>query len=177
MDRAIELFAANFDNVGIAITVADPAQPDCPLVYANLKFEELTLYGRQDAIGLNCRFLQGPDTDEEDVRVIREAIATGAAEDVVIQNYRADGTGFSNYLILETIQSASGNRYILGSQFEFRLDTKRAAFTARMEAVDQELAKLQKLRQMSVTNLQASMKSRSDRLLKRLRDHGWHEPV
>ena len=43
-------------NEGIA--VADPSQPDAPMVYVNDAFLRLTGYSREECIGRNCRFLQ-----------------------------------------------------------------------------------------------------------------------
>ncbi|KIY97195.1 Trafficking protein particle complex subunit 2, partial [Monoraphidium neglectum] len=43
-------------NEGIA--VADPSQPDAPMVYVNDAFLRLTGYTREECIGRNCRFLQ-----------------------------------------------------------------------------------------------------------------------
>ena len=37
--------------------------PDCPLMYVNEAFCRMTGYERDEIIGRNCRFLQGPDTD------------------------------------------------------------------------------------------------------------------
>lgn len=41
----------------ISVTVADPSQPDCPLVACSTGFTELTGYSVQEIVGRNCRFL------------------------------------------------------------------------------------------------------------------------
>ena len=56
------------------ITIADPNLPDCPLMYVNEAFCRMTGYAREEIIGRNCRFLQGPDTDAAAVVRIREAL-------------------------------------------------------------------------------------------------------
>ncbi len=56
------------------ITIADPNLPDCPLMYVNEAFCRMTGYAREEIIGRNCRFLQGPDTDPASVVRIRKAL-------------------------------------------------------------------------------------------------------
>ena len=80
------------------MTISDPSLPDNPLIYANNGFEELTGYSAEEVIGRNCRFLQGPDTDEKSTEIIREAIRNERACTVQILNYKKDGTPFWNRL-------------------------------------------------------------------------------
>jgi len=44
-------------NLGFSVTIADPSQPDCPLVACSIGFTELTGYSVQEIVGRNCRFL------------------------------------------------------------------------------------------------------------------------
>jgi len=44
-------------NLGFSVTIADPLQPDCPLVACSIGFTELTGYSVQEIVGRNCRFL------------------------------------------------------------------------------------------------------------------------
>jgi len=73
------------------ITIADARQPDMPLIFANPMFERMTGYDAAAVLGLNCRFLQGVDTDQRTVTLIREALATGQPCRVTLKNYRRDG--------------------------------------------------------------------------------------
>lgn len=68
--------------------VTDPNQTDNPIVFSNDAFQKLTGYGRNELIGKNCRFLQGPDTDPESIATIREAIAAGDDVAIDLLNYR-----------------------------------------------------------------------------------------
>lgn len=49
--------------------------PDCPIVFASDAFLELTGYRREEVLGHNCRFLQGPDTDRAEVERLKAAIS------------------------------------------------------------------------------------------------------
>ena len=93
---------------GLAFTITDPRQPDDPLVFVNPAFERTTGYTREEALGRNCRFLQGPDTDPESVRRIREALRDGQHLAVTLLNYRKDGTAFWNELSLSPVYDAHG---------------------------------------------------------------------
>src|SRR5215207_9249306 len=59
----------------ITFTITDPRQPDNPLVWVNPSFTRVTGYPTEEAVGRNCRFLQGPATDPRAVADIRAAVA------------------------------------------------------------------------------------------------------
>jgi len=118
-DRAIAA-AAN------GIVIADPHQPDCPLVYVNEAFLGMTGYTEEEVIGRNCRFLQGPGTDPAVPLEMREAIRTGRGCQVAMLNYRKDGGTFWNEVLVSPVRDARGNlMYFVGVQ---------ADTTARYEA-------------------------------------------
>jgi len=101
------------------VCVADARMPDCPIVFANNKFFELTQYSPEEVLGRNCRFLQGPDTDPEDVREIREAVHAREACSACILNYKKDGTPFWNHLHIEPVYLKSGDlAYFVASQHD-----------------------------------------------------------
>ena len=52
---------------GGSVIVTDYCSPDQVIVWVSDGFELLTLYSREDVVGTNCRFLQGPDTSPDDV--------------------------------------------------------------------------------------------------------------
>ena len=47
-------------------------QSDNPIVYCSEGFCKLTGYKRSEVLGRNCRFLQGPGTDQHAVDIIRQ---------------------------------------------------------------------------------------------------------
>ena len=91
------------------IVIADARKPDMPITYVNPAFERLTGYETQEVIGLNCRFLQGKDTDQPGLDELREAIREGRGCKVILSNYRKDGTLFWNELSISPIYDADGN--------------------------------------------------------------------
>ncbi|KRY97040.1 Phototropin-2, partial [Trichinella zimbabwensis] len=46
--------------------VSDATKPDCPIMYASSGFFTMTGYSSKEVIGKNCRFLQGPETDQNE---------------------------------------------------------------------------------------------------------------
>jgi PAS domain S-box-containing protein len=93
---------------GMAFTITDPRRPDDPLVFVNPSFERTTGYSRDEALGRNCRFLQGPDTDPADVQRIRDALKAEQPVTVTLLNYRKDGSAFWNELSLSPVYDAAG---------------------------------------------------------------------
>ena len=57
-------------------------------------FTALTGYGREEIVGRNCRFLQGPATSPEGVQRIRDALNKGDGCTELLLNYKRDGTPF-----------------------------------------------------------------------------------
>jgi PAS domain S-box-containing protein len=89
--------------------ITDPSLQDNPIVYASTGFIELTGYSKNDILGRNCRFLQGPETDQTAVSTLRKAIANGDDVSVTFINYTADGTPFWNKLFVAALRDAESN--------------------------------------------------------------------
>ena len=100
-DRALDVAAEG-------VTIADARLPDRPLTYVNEGFERMTGYAAADVMGRNCRFLQGPDTDDADVAEIRSALEEHRECVVEILNYRKDGTTFWNRLSITPVRNVLG---------------------------------------------------------------------
>lgn len=97
-----------FRSVTSGISVANASLPDLPLVYVNPAFEVMTGYSLEEVAGRNCRFLQGSETDQPAVTLLREAIRDQREVVVVLRNFRKDGTAFWNELSLSPIFDREG---------------------------------------------------------------------
>lgn len=73
------------------IVVTSPNEYDNPIIYVNEAFCELFGYEYEEAVGKNCRFLHGDDTEQEALRQIREAISAQKSVEVNICNYTKEG--------------------------------------------------------------------------------------
>ncbi|RYF33020.1 MAG: PAS domain-containing protein, partial [Cytophagaceae bacterium] len=90
------------------IIITDPRQPDNPIIYVSPGFIRLTGYSAEEAIGRNCRFLQGLDTDLDAVTQIRQAVRDKRSCRVTLLNYRKDGSTFWNDLAISVFQKSHG---------------------------------------------------------------------
>jgi PAS domain S-box-containing protein len=115
--REKELLWEAVEKADSALVLAEPGDEDNPMVYVNEAFEEMTGYAKSEAIGRDCRFLQGEDTREEPVNELREGIENGESVTVELRNYRKDGTEFWNRVTIDPVYDANGDlvRY-LGTQ-------------------------------------------------------------
>ncbi|MGB8689678.1 MAG: PAS domain-containing protein [Microcoleus sp.] len=93
-------------STGIAIS--DATKPGYPIIYCNPGFESMTGYQREEIIGKNCRFLQGNDTDPAAVETIRQALHNASECQVILKNYRLDGTAFWNALSISPLRDSKG---------------------------------------------------------------------
>ena len=86
-----------------------------PIIYANEHFCELSGYEREEVLGRNCRFMQGPQTEQDAVRRVVESVRCARQGQVELTNYKADGTAFRNLLSLQPVHDSNGvYRYSIG---------------------------------------------------------------
>ena len=99
--------------------LADPGLKDCPIVYASEEFYRTTRYARDDVLGNNCRFLQGPKTNRTAIARISTAVKTGQEVCETVLNYRRDGSPFMNLLLTAPLYDNRGAvRYFIGAQID-----------------------------------------------------------
>jgi len=89
--------------------ISDPSLPDNPIVYVSQGFLDLTGYTLDQVLGRNCRFLQGPGTDQAAVDVIRKGVREGTDTSVCLLNYKADGSPFWNQFFVAALRDAENN--------------------------------------------------------------------
>lgn len=80
------------------IIITDNTQTDNPIIYVNSAFEKITGYTSAEAFGKNCRFLQGSDRDQPGLIKLRELLEQQKSGELVLKNYRKDGSFFWNEL-------------------------------------------------------------------------------
>lgn len=110
------------------LVIADAKLPDTPIIYCNPAFERMTGYRLGEIAGLNCRLLQGEETDPAAVAQLHAAIHSGEGTQVLLRNYRKDGTPFWNNLTLSPVRDSEGRlTHFIGAQNDAtaRVETER----------------------------------------------------
>jgi sigma-B regulation protein RsbU (phosphoserine phosphatase) len=100
-DRAIEA-------ASVGIDIADARNPNHPNIYVNRALTKITGYSREELLGRNMAMLQGPETDPAAVEKVVEALREGRSCEVILKNYRKDGTYFWNDLVISPVHDDAG---------------------------------------------------------------------
>lgn len=125
-DNGSDPFASAVRATRMPMIITDPRLPDNPIVFVNDAFGKLTGYDRSEIMGRNCRFLQGQDTDMDDIGRVRDAIAAREAIELDLLNYKKDGTYFWNRLLVSPVFNNDGNLlYFFASQYDVTLERER----------------------------------------------------
>ena len=125
-DRGTDPFAAAVRATRMPMLITDPNQPDNPIVFVNAAFSTLTGFAHDEILGRNCRFLQGPQTDRNEVLRLREAIDAREPIELELLNYRKDGATFWNRLLVSPVFDEDGKvTYFFASQFDVTSERER----------------------------------------------------
>ena len=126
-------FAAPTRTTRMPMIITDPRLPDNPIVFANSAFLKLTGYESNEVLGCNCRFLQGPGTNAEDVGRLRHAIRDREPLEIDLLNYRKDGTIFWNRLLVSPVFDDGELTYFFASQLDVTWERTAGFFSDRNE--------------------------------------------
>ena len=138
-DEQRRLYELILANVNDGILVADALQPDFPIEFVNDGFTRMTGYTKADLLDLNCRLLQGPETDSADRQKLRRGIEQKVTVAAEILNYRKDGSSFWNLTTITPLRDAQGTvvKYV-GVQRDLtaaRLREREMVAAQRLKAV------------------------------------------
>eukprot|EP00595_Chromulina_sp_UTEXLB2642_P002385 CAMPEP_0196767552 /NCGR_PEP_ID=MMETSP1095-20130614/41737_1 /TAXON_ID=96789 ORGANISM="Chromulina nebulosa, Strain UTEXLB2642" /NCGR_SAMPLE_ID=MMETSP1095 /ASSEMBLY_ACC=CAM_ASM_000446 /LENGTH=883 /DNA_ID=CAMNT_0042135995 /DNA_START=41 /DNA_END=2692 /DNA_ORIENTATION=- len=123
-DDWLNMFVATAESMPACIVISDMTIPGAPMVFVNQEFCRTTGYAKEEAVGRNCRFLQGPETEPEAIQVIRNTLSKGQDCHVKLTNYRKNGEKFQNLLSMKPVFDADGiYRFVIGVQFEITEDS------------------------------------------------------
>lgn len=116
----ISIFGSVVDDSIVGISIADMSKEDQPIIYVNKAFTQVTGYTKEMAIGYNCRYLQGPETQASEIDKIRQALRQGLTYSGKIINYRNDGSKFWNMLTLYPIRMGDSRKpdYYVANQVD-----------------------------------------------------------
>jgi PAS domain S-box-containing protein len=122
----IVLKLLGLQKINKSIVISDPSQKDCPMVYVSNEFFKHTGYTVKESLGKNCRFLQGPETEENDILQIKLAIKLKKKITIDILNYKKNGEKFWNRLRISPIFDENKNLiYFAGEQNPIPVESVR----------------------------------------------------
>ncbi len=125
-DDRSDPFVAAVRATRMPMIITNPRLPDNPAVFINDAFCRMSGYTREEILGRNCRFLQGPETDPSAVERIKEAVRALQAIQLDIRNHRKDGSAFWNRLLMGPVFDAKGDlAYFFASQVDVTLERER----------------------------------------------------
>jgi len=126
LDKNTALSILGQDEINHSVVISDPSIKDCPMVYVSEEFESQTGYTVQESLGKNCRFLQGPETDPQDIDHIRLAIKLKKSITIDILNYKKNGEKFWNRLRIQPIFDSKNKLiYFAGDQNPIKAEQVR----------------------------------------------------
>jgi diguanylate cyclase (GGDEF)-like protein/PAS domain S-box-containing protein len=96
------------DSSPQGVALVDVLDPDHPVVYVNASFLTMTGYAADELIGRNLRILQGKHRDQDGRQRLREAVERSETCQVILRNYRKDGSAFWNEFAMLPLRDAQG---------------------------------------------------------------------
>jgi PAS domain S-box-containing protein len=102
------------EEIDEGVLIADANDPNLRLIHTNRAFEAITGYSRNEAIGKNCRYLQGSDRLQPEIARMREAITELKPIATTLRNYRKDGSLFWNSIRLFPLPAPGKMTYVVG---------------------------------------------------------------
>ena len=97
----------------LAVIIANPGLPDCPVVFVNDAFLSHSGYDRAAALGRNCRFMQGDDTEEAAKQKFRDAVSKLKMAEIQITYYTKGGSRFVNHVLLRPLVDPKTNQTLM----------------------------------------------------------------
>ncbi len=104
-----EFFKTALQTAPTAVLMIDPHQDELPIVFANDAFHDLTGYAPDETLGRSCRFLQGPETNQETASALLEALHDGRCIEADILCYRKNGQPFWNAMRAGPVRDGNGD--------------------------------------------------------------------
>lgn len=114
IDEHLVAAVVYFTQDSIVITTKELDEPGPEIIYVNPGFTKMTGYKPEDVVGKTPRVLQGPKTDKDVIRRLRDTLARGEVFFGQAINYRKDGSEFWNEWHIEPIRNDKGqiNYYV-----------------------------------------------------------------
>ena len=154
-ENRLRMLESSIENANDAILVTEAEPFDLPgprIIYANRVFTRMSGYSLEEVLGQTPRMFQGPKTDPEARRKIREALESWKAIRIEVLNYRKDGSEFWVELNIVPVANEKGwytHWVSVQREMSERKEAERVLEAARDEAQRANAAKSEFLSRMS----------------------------
>jgi len=138
----------------ILITTPELDLPGPYIIYVNKAFEKMTGWSREEILGKNPRFLQGPDTDLSIFKNLRDLLNKGQVWEGQTINYKKDGTEFYMQWSIAPVIDENGvvqkllavqNDITKNMRVKYELDKSQKRELKRVDEIEQANIELHKL--------------------------------
>ncbi len=110
VDEKLQLLASAIYHTEDSVIITDTnlEQPGPTILFVNQAFSKLTGYTATEVVGKSPRILQGPKSDRELLRQLKESLISGKSFHGTTINYRKNGQEFYNEWHIEPIKNQQG---------------------------------------------------------------------
>lgn len=115
MQNLIDYFNQIGDQFPYPLTISIPVKAARDLMYVNKSFLETTGYNKAELIGSSCKILQGRETNQKHIKLLKQALDQKRSIFQDILNYNKQGNPFINRLVLLNFKFKEID-YIIGLQ-------------------------------------------------------------
>jgi PAS domain S-box-containing protein len=135
-EERLRLLEQAINTATNGIVIADAGAPDHPVIFANRAVQQISGYEPEEFLGRNCRFLQGAERKQPGLERVRAALQEGRSCDVVLRNYRKNGTLFWNEVRLSPVTNGRGEvTHFIGVQADITARKTAEAALARRDGI------------------------------------------
>jgi phosphoserine phosphatase RsbU/P len=136
-EDALRLRERAIEAASVGINISGAGETGYHNIYVNAALSRMTGYSREELLQRNMRMLQGPETDEAALNAMNAALKEGRGHELILKNYRKDGSWFWNELQVSPVRNEQGKlTHFIGIQSDV---TERRR--AEEERRDLEIAK------------------------------------
>ena len=128
VDR-LALLKRALDATTTGVAIVDVRQPGWPTAYVNAALEAMSGYPASELLGRNLSFLQGGEREQPGLQTLRHALREGRDGQVLLRNFRKDGSAYWIELVVSPVRDAQGRlTHYVGSQIDVseRVATEQA---------------------------------------------------
>ena len=111
-EQQLKLLESVITNTSDAVLITDvnyTKDDNYKIIYINEAFTKMTGYNREEVIGKNPNFFQGPKTDRNELKRLKKSIEKWESCEIEVINYKKNGEEFWNNIAVSPVSDSSGS--------------------------------------------------------------------